>query len=124
MDPLSWLFVTERMEAAQRYEDAIVALLAEVGSLDDHTITEAVRLYGEDTGRPDELTLARIEREREEASQRLAKTRDIAGWQATMARLDAEAEVARQPSGGPAAGTIGGGRLSALPPVSLGRRGS
>jgi len=100
MDPLSWLFVTERMEAAQRYEDAIVALLAEVGSLDDHTITEAVRLYGEDTGRPDELTLARIEREREEASQRLAKTRDIAGWQATMARLDAEAEVARQPREG------------------------
>ncbi len=39
----------------------------------------------------DELTLARIDRERDEASQRLAKTRDIAAWQATMARLDAEA---------------------------------
>ena len=79
------------------YEDAIGALLAEIGSLDDHTISEAVRLYGEDVCRPDELTLARIEREREEASQRLAKTCDIAAWQATMARLDAEAEVARQP---------------------------
>ena len=70
---------------------------AEVGSLDDLTITEAVRLYGEDPGRADELALARIERQREEASQRLAKTRDIGAWQATMLRLDAEAEVARQP---------------------------
>ncbi|MEA2026795.1 MAG: hypothetical protein U9O18_08885 [Chloroflexota bacterium] len=59
--------------------------------------TEVVRLYGEDQSRPDELTLARIERERVEASQRLAKTRDIAAWQATMSRLDAEVEVARQP---------------------------
>ena len=39
----------------------------------------------------------RIEREREEASQRLAKTRDVAAWQATMARLDAEQQVAKQP---------------------------
>ncbi len=79
------------------YEDAIGALLAEVGSLDDLTITEAVRLYGEDPGRVDELALARIERQREEASQRLAKTRDIGAWQASMVRLDAEAELARQP---------------------------
>ena len=79
------------------YEDAIGVLLDQLGSLDDHTISEAVRLYGEDEGRPDELTLARIEREREEASQRLAKTRDITAWQATMARLDAEQVVARQP---------------------------
>ena len=47
--------------------------------------------------RVDELALARIERQREEASQRLAKTRDIGAWQATMLRLDAEAELARQP---------------------------
>ena len=63
----------------------------------DQAMTEIVRLYGEDEGRPDELTLARIDREREEASQRLAKTRDVAAWQATMARLDAEQQVARQP---------------------------
>ena len=79
------------------YEDAVGELLGRVGSLDDHTMTEVVRLYGEDLAKPDELTLARIEREREEASQRLAKTRDIAAWQATMARLDAESAVARQP---------------------------
>jgi hypothetical protein len=79
------------------YEDAIGGLLAELGGLDDRAITEVVRLYGEDTERPDELTLARIERERDEASQRLAKTRDIAAWQATMSRLDAEQQVARQP---------------------------
>ena len=35
--------------------------------------------------------------EREEASQRLAGARDVAAWQATMARLDAEQQVARQP---------------------------
>ena len=67
------------------------------GTLDDRTMTEVVRLYGEDLAKPDELTLARIGRERDEASQRLARTRDIAAWQATMARLDAESAVARQP---------------------------
>ena len=72
-------------------------LLGKVGELDDAAMTEVVRLYGEGLAKPDELTLARIEREREEASQRLAKTRDIAAWQATMARLDAEQQVARQP---------------------------
>lgn len=72
-------------------------LLAEIGSLDDLTITQVVSLYGHEPGRVDELTLARIEREREEASARLAKTRDIGAWQATMARLDQETEVARQP---------------------------
>jgi hypothetical protein len=72
-------------------------LLAERGGLDDHAIGEIVRLYGQDDERPDALTLARIDREREEASAHLAKTRDIAAWQATMARLGAEAQVARQP---------------------------
>ena len=72
-------------------------MLGKVGSLDDQVMTEVVRLYGEGLAKPDELTLARIEREREEASQRLAKARDIAAWQATMARLDAEQQVARQP---------------------------
>ena len=79
------------------YEDAVGELLGKVGELDDVAMTEIVRLYGEGLAKPDELTLARIEREREEASQRLAKTRDVAAWQATMARLDAEQQVARQP---------------------------
>ena len=79
------------------YEDAVGELIAKVGSLEDQTMSEMVRLYGEGLAKPDELTLARIEREREEASQRLATTRDIAAWQATMARLDAEQQVARQP---------------------------
>ena len=82
------------------YEDAIGALLGEVGSLDDYTISEVVRLYGGQPRQADELTLARIAREREEASHRLTKTRDIVGWQATMARLDAEEEVTRQPQEG------------------------
>ncbi len=61
-------------------------LLGHIWSLDDHTMTEVVRLYGEDLAKPDEVTLARIEPEREEASQPLARTPDIAAWQATMAR--------------------------------------
>ena len=68
------------------YEDAVGELLGKVGDLDDGAMTEIVRLYGEGLAKPDELTLARIEREREEASQRLAKTRDVAAWQATMAQ--------------------------------------
>jgi hypothetical protein len=79
------------------YEDAIGGLLGKLGDLDDTVMTEVVKQYGEDADRPDEVTLARIEREREEASQRLAKTRDVAAWQATMARLDAEQQVAKQP---------------------------
>ena len=79
------------------YEDAVGELLGKVGDLDDQAMTEVVRLYSEGLAKPDELTLARIEREREEASQRLAKTRDVAAWQATMARLDAEQQVAKQP---------------------------
>ena len=79
------------------YEDAVGELLGKVGELDEEAMTEIVRLYSEGLAKPDELTLARIEREREEASQRLAKTRDVAAWQATMARLDAEQQVARQP---------------------------
>ena len=72
-------------------------LLGKVGNLDEGAMTEVVRLYSKGLAKPDELTLARIEREREEASQSLAKTRDVAAWQATMARLDAEQQVARQP---------------------------
>jgi hypothetical protein len=51
------------------YEDAVGELLGHIGSLDDITMTEVVRLYGQDLAKPDELTLARIERERDEASQ-------------------------------------------------------
>ena len=45
----------------------------------------------------DELTLARIERARDETARQLARTRDLVAWQATMARLDAEEALAREP---------------------------
>jgi hypothetical protein len=63
------------------HEDAVGELLGHIGSLDDRAMTEVVRLRGEGLAKPDELTLAPIERERDEASQRLARTRDIAAWQ-------------------------------------------
>jgi DNA invertase Pin-like site-specific DNA recombinase len=79
------------------YEDAIGALLAQVGQVDNATITEVVRLHGQHRPEVDELALARIERARDEASRQLARSRDVLAWQAAMARLDAEERVAREP---------------------------
>jgi len=47
--------------------------------------------------RADELTLARIAHARDDAAGQLANTRDVAAWQATMGRLDAEERVAKEP---------------------------
>ncbi len=81
------------------YEDAVGRLLAEIGRVDDRTITEVVRLHGEYRPRADELTLARIERAKDDAARQLAKTRDVTAWQTAMARLDAEEALAREPDG-------------------------
>jgi hypothetical protein len=56
-----------------------------------------VTLHGADRPRADELTLARIQRARDDAARQLGKTRDVAAWQTTMGRLDAEEHVAREP---------------------------
>ena len=77
------------------YEDAIGALLAEVGSLDDVTITEVVRRYHDRPVQIDRASLARIGHEREEAGRRLAKSRDVLAWQSEMAELDAQEQAAR-----------------------------
>jgi DNA invertase Pin-like site-specific DNA recombinase len=79
------------------YEDAIGALLSQIGAVDDATISEVVWLHGEYRPRVDELTLARIERARDQAGRQLGVTRDVLAWQATMARLDAEERLALQP---------------------------
>jgi hypothetical protein len=65
--------------------------------VDDPTISEVVALHGAYRPRADELTLARIQRAREDAARQLGKTRDVAAWQVTMGRLDAEERVAREP---------------------------
>ena len=79
------------------YEDAVGRILAEIGRVDDATISEVVRLHGAYRPRADELTLARIVRARDDAARQLSKTRDVAAWQATMVRLDAEERIAREP---------------------------
>ncbi len=79
------------------FEDAVGTLLAEIGGLDDRTITEVVRLHALYQPRADELAIARIERAREETARLLSKNRDVTAWQATMARLDDEEAVGRQP---------------------------
>jgi hypothetical protein len=79
------------------YDDAVGAILAQIGRVDDATITEVVRLHEEYRPRADELTLARISRALEDAAGQLAKTRDLTAWQTTMARLDNEERMAREP---------------------------
>jgi hypothetical protein len=68
-----------------------------VGGVDDHAITEVVRRYHDRPAPRNEVTVARIGREREEAGRRLAKTRDVTAWQQEMAQLDAEEQAAREP---------------------------
>jgi hypothetical protein len=58
------------------YEDAVGALLGRVGALDDATLAEVVRLHAAHRPEADESALARIEREREAATRKLAQTRD------------------------------------------------
>ena len=79
------------------YEDAIGLLLAEVGSVDDATLTEVVRCYADRPPRVDGSALVRVTREREDAARRLAKSRDVMAWQREMAQLDAEEQAARDP---------------------------
>jgi len=56
-----------------------------------------VRRYHDRTPRVDGAALARVGHEREEASRRLAKSRDVLAWQREMAQLDAEEQAARDP---------------------------
>lgn len=80
------------------YESAVGALLASIGRVDDRTITEVVRLHAGYEPRTDERAIARLERDREDAARKLARTRDYPAWQATMAHLDAEESLLRQPT--------------------------
>lgn len=79
------------------YEDAVGFLFQQVGEVNDATIAEAVNRYGDRGPQVDDLTLARVRREREDAARRLTGTRDVVAWQTTMARLDAEELAAGEP---------------------------
>jgi hypothetical protein len=79
------------------YEDAVGAILAQIGRVDDATISEVVRLHGSYRPRADELTLARINRAKEDAARQFIRTRDMTALQTTMARLDAEERLAKEP---------------------------
>jgi DNA invertase Pin-like site-specific DNA recombinase len=80
------------------YEDAIAAILAQIGSVDDAAIAEIVRLHAEHEPKADEVALARIGRSREEAARAFGRTKDLGALQAAMARLDVEERIARQPT--------------------------
>ena len=53
--------------------------------------------YHDRPPRVDSAALARVGHEREEASRRLAKSRDVMAWQREMAQLDLEEQAARDP---------------------------
>jgi hypothetical protein len=65
--------------------------------VDEPSITEAVRLYNDRPPQVDKVTLARIDRDREELGRRLSRTRDVTAWQTGMSRLDGEEQLAREP---------------------------
>ena len=78
------------------YEDAIGLALGHVAlavRLKAAVVAEAVRPDAEGS---DVLLQARLKRERERAALQFAKDRDFAALEATLARLDAEAESARE----------------------------
>lgn len=79
---------------ADAYENAIRAVLGRV-SLGAGLIAEALTGWEPGPG-PDRLELARIERERRAAGDRLARDRDAAAFTATMARLDAAEAAAKE----------------------------
>lgn len=76
---------------ADVYEELVTKLLEHVAISAD-VVAEAVSLTR--PIEPDRLTLARIERDRDAAVTRYRRTRDALELEATMARLDTEAELA------------------------------
>lgn len=59
------------------YEDAVGAILAEIGQVGDGTVSEVIRLHGTYRPRADELAIARIGRARDDAARQLTRTRDM-----------------------------------------------
>ncbi len=70
-------------------------LLERAGHASDDLLERVLATRELDEVRVDEVALARIARERDEATRRLTETRDTAGWQARMTQLDAEEAGAR-----------------------------
>lgn len=79
---------------AEAYESAIAAVLRRV-SAGAPLMAEIVTDMATAT-EPDRLAVARVDRERQAATQRYVRDRDAVALEATMARLDAEELAARQ----------------------------
>ena len=105
------------------YEAAVGLLLAEVGSVDD---APSPRSSAATTiGRRGSMSaaLARLGREREEASQ-ACRSRATDGLAGEMAHLDAEERAAREPTETSATHPIRGRRLPAFAAIALGGLGA
>jgi hypothetical protein len=80
-----------KVDAYERVIGRAFEHVAMSARLKTDTVAQATR---PDPEGADELALARIKREREQAALRFAKERDLGKLEATMARLDAEAAAA------------------------------
>jgi hypothetical protein len=80
-----------KVDAYERVIGRAFEHVAMSARLKTDTVAQATRPDPEGV---DELALARIKREREQAALRFAKERDLGKLEATMARLDAEAAAA------------------------------
>jgi DNA invertase Pin-like site-specific DNA recombinase len=79
------------------YEDAVGAILGEIGRIDDAAIAEVVRLHAEHEPKADQVALARIQRAREDAARAFARTKDLGVFQAAIAKLEVEEQIAAEP---------------------------
>ena len=89
---------------AELYEDAVSVAFERVAVSSTLMVDVIALATAAQDPAGDPLALARIERERERAAIRFARDRDLAGLQATLARLDAQAAAAADsPSSSPTA---------------------
>ena len=81
--------------AQEWYEGLADVLLRRAGSAPDELVQAVLAAREADEVRVDEVALARIGRDRDDATRRLTETRDVTAWQARMTQLDAEEAAAR-----------------------------
>ena len=77
------------------YEGLAEVMLDRAGSASDELVRAVLATARSTTeGRADEVALARISRDRDDATRKLTETRDTDAWQRRMAQLDAEETAA------------------------------
>jgi hypothetical protein len=79
------------------YEGLVGLLLARAGAFDEPTIAAVLARHADGEMLIDHTELARIARDRDEATRDLQRDRNVIRWQARMAQLDAAEALASRP---------------------------